>query len=138
MMEKFLSLKNVSKNYGGVQALQSVDFEVNKGEIHSLVGENGSGKSTLIKIISGVVRPDNGADIEINGEQFHDFRAIDSIKKGIEVIYQDLSLFPNLSVAGKYCHGGDHCDGNKDHGLEKNPADCQESNGEDQYDYSIK
>ena len=105
MAEKFLSLKNVSKNYGGVQALQSVDFEVNKGEIHSLVGENGSGKSTLIKIISGVVRPDNGADIEINGEQFHDFRAIDSIRKGIEVIYQDLSLFPNLSVAENIAMG---------------------------------
>ena len=105
MAEKFLSLKNVSKNYGGVQALQSVDFEVNEGEIHSLVGENGSGKSTLIKIISGVVRPDNGADIEIDGEQFHDFRAIDSIKKGIEVIYQDLSLFPNLSVAENIAMG---------------------------------
>jgi len=99
MSEKFLSLKNVSKNYVGVQALNSVDFEVKKGEIHCLVGENGSGKSTLIKIISGVVRADNGAVIEIEGERFRDFQAIDSIRKGIEVIYQDLSLFPNLTVA---------------------------------------
>jgi simple sugar transport system ATP-binding protein len=99
MSNKFLSLKNVSKNYVGVRALDSVDFEVQKGEIHCLVGENGSGKSTLIKIISGVVNPENGAVIEINGERFQDFHAIDAIHQGIEVIYQDLSLFPNLSIA---------------------------------------
>ncbi len=92
-------MKNVSKRYVGVQALNSVDFEIKKGEIHCLVGENGSGKSTLIKIISGAVKPDDGAQIEIDGEDFHDYQAIDSIRKGIEVIYQDLSLFPNLTVA---------------------------------------
>ncbi len=99
MAEQFLSLKNVSKHYVGVQALDSVDFEVKKGEIHCLVGENGSGKSTLIKVISGVVQPDNGAVIEIDGERFQDYQAIDAIHKGVEVIYQDLSLFPNLTVA---------------------------------------
>jgi len=99
MTELFLSMKNISKRYIGVQALDAVDFEVNKGEIHCLVGENGSGKSTLIKIISGVVRPDDGSNIEIDGERFHDYHAIDAIHKGIEVIYQDLSLFPNLTVA---------------------------------------
>ena len=92
-------MKNISKHYIGVQALDSVDFEVKKGEIHCLVGENGSGKSTLIKIISGVVQPDNGASVEIDGERFQDYQAIDAIHKGIEVIYQDLSLFPNLTVA---------------------------------------
>lgn len=99
MSEQFLSLKNINKRYVGVQALDSVDFEVKKGEIHCLVGENGSGKSTLIKVISGVVQPDNGALIEVDGEQFRDYQAIDAIRKGIEVIYQDLSLFPNLTVA---------------------------------------
>ena len=98
-MAKILSLKNVTKNYVGVCALNAVDFKVEAGEIHCLVGENGSGKSTLIKIISGVVRPDSGADIEIGGERFHEFNAIDAIHQGIEVIYQDLSLFPNLTVA---------------------------------------
>jgi simple sugar transport system ATP-binding protein len=92
-------MKRISKRYIGVQALDSVDFEINTGEIHCLVGENGSGKSTLIKIISGTVQPDDGAYIEIGGEHFHDYDAIDSIHKGIEVIYQDLSLFPNLTVA---------------------------------------
>jgi len=99
MTELFLSMKNISKRYVGVQALNAVDFEVHKGEIHCLVGENGSGKSTLIKIISGVVRPDDGSHIEIDGERFRDYHAIDAIHKGIEVIYQDLSLFPNLTVA---------------------------------------
>jgi simple sugar transport system ATP-binding protein len=99
MVEQFLSMRNISKRYIGVQALDSVDFEVNRGEIHCLVGENGSGKSTLIKIISGVVQPDDGAHIVIDGEEFHDYAAIDAIRKGIEVIYQDLSLFPNLTVA---------------------------------------
>lgn len=99
MSDIFLSMQNISKRYVGVQALHSVDFEINTGEIHCLVGENGSGKSTLIKIISGAIQPDEGAHIEIGGEHVHDYGAIDSIHRGIEVIYQDLSLFPNLTVA---------------------------------------
>jgi simple sugar transport system ATP-binding protein len=81
-----------------VQALDNVNMSINKGEIQSLVGENGSGKSTLIKIIAGVVKPDEG-EIIINGKRFQNLHAIDSISEGIQVIYQDLSLFPNLSVA---------------------------------------
>jgi simple sugar transport system ATP-binding protein len=95
----FLSMKNISKRYTGVQALDSVDFEIERGEIHCLVGENGSGKSTLIKIISGVEQPDDGAQIEMDGQVQHHLQSIDSIRKGIEVIYQDLSLFSNLTVA---------------------------------------
>ncbi|MBN1922776.1 MAG: sugar ABC transporter ATP-binding protein [Anaerolineae bacterium] len=98
-MEPFLSLSNVSKHYAGVTALKQVDFEINPGEIHCLVGENGSGKSTLIKIISGTVHPDPGAEIKIAGEVVHGAQAIDAIHKGIQIIYQDLSLFPNLTVA---------------------------------------
>ncbi len=99
MADLFLSMKSVSKRYTGVQALDRIDFEISKGEIHGLVGENGSGKSTLIKIISGVEQPDEGARIEIEGQAFKHYQSIDSILKGIEVIYQDLSLFPNLTVA---------------------------------------
>ncbi len=99
MADLFLSMKNISKRYTGVQALDSVDFDIEKGEIHCLVGENGSGKSTLIKIISGVEQPDDGAQIEIDGQPHHHLSSIDSIRRGIEVIYQDLSLFPNLMVA---------------------------------------
>jgi simple sugar transport system ATP-binding protein len=111
MTDIFLSLKNISKHFVGVAALDHVDFEINKGEIHCLVGENGSGKSTLIKIISGTVAPDEGAQITMDGHPVHDFHAIDSIHRGIEIIYQDLSLFPNLSVAenialGEYIASG--------------------------------
>ena len=99
MRDLFLSMKNISKRYTGVQALDQVDFEIERGEIHCLVGENGSGKSTLIKIISGVEQPDEGAQIEMDGQAQHHLQSIDSIRKGIEVIYQDLSLFSNLTVA---------------------------------------
>ncbi len=99
MAEPFLTLKNVSKHYIGVTALDNVDFEIKKGEIHCLAGENGSGKSTMIKIISGTVEADPGSIIEIEGNPVHSHRAIDAINRGIQVIYQDLSLFPNLTVA---------------------------------------
>lgn len=99
MVETFLSLKNISKHYVGVTALDHVDFSIEKGEIHCLVGENGSGKSTLVKIISGNVTPDDGAQIEVEGQPLASVHAIDAIHHGIEVIYQDLSLFPNLTVA---------------------------------------
>lgn len=99
MAEVFLVMKNICKRFTGVQALDSVDFSISKGEIHCLVGENGSGKSTLIKIISGVEQPDDGSQIYIEGEHIESFQSIDTIKKGIEVIYQDLSLFPNMTVS---------------------------------------
>lgn len=98
-MSPFLMMEHVSKHYAGVTALDSVDFQMAFGEIHCLVGENGSGKSTLIKIISGAVAPDRGSRIEIEGEDFQSHKAIDAIDRGIQVIYQDLSLFPNLTVA---------------------------------------
>jgi len=94
----FLEANNISKAFYGVQALDGVNIAINAGEIHCLVGENGSGKSTLIKIIGGVLKPDSG-EIRINGELFAPGHAIDSIRQGIQIIYQDLSLFPNLSVA---------------------------------------
>ncbi len=96
---EFLTMKNISKNYAGVRALNAIDFSIAQGEIHCLAGTNGSGKSTLIKILSGVEKPEPGASIAVEGRPCGAFSAIDSINRGIEVIYQDLSLFPNLSVA---------------------------------------
>src|SRR6056297_2948885 len=96
--KKILEVKNISKSYIGVQALDKVSLSINKGEISCLVGENGSGKSTLIKIIAGVVRADEG-EIIIEGKKYKHIHAIDAIREGIQVIYQDLSLFPNLSIA---------------------------------------
>lgn len=97
-MVSFLEANNISKSFDGVRALDGVNISIDAGEIHCLVGENGSGKSTLIKIIGGVLKPDSG-EIRINGEFFAPGHAIDSIRQGIQIIYQDLSLFPNLSVA---------------------------------------
>ena len=97
-MAAFLEADHISKAFFGVQALDDVSIAIDVGEIHCLVGENGSGKSTLIKIIGGVLQPDKG-EIRISGKIFAPDRAIDSIQKGIQIIYQDLSLFPNLSVA---------------------------------------
>ena len=98
MAESFLEVKNITKTFVGVKALDNVDLSIGKGEIHCLVGENGSGKSTLIKIIGGVYKPDSGT-VNVNGAELKSISAIESIKAGIQIIYQDLSLFPNMTVA---------------------------------------
>ena len=99
MNSTFLELENISKTFPGVKALNKVKFDIYPGEVHSLVGENGAGKSTLIKVMSGAHQPDEGGIIKINGEQVKISNPIDAIKKGISVIYQDFSLFGNLTVA---------------------------------------
>lgn len=98
MSEPIIRVENISKRFGGVIALNEVSLSIYPGEICCLVGENGSGKSTLIKIISGVYAPDEG-DIQLNNKHYHKLTPIDSIREGIQVIYQDFSLFPNLTVA---------------------------------------
>ncbi len=97
-MKTVLTVENISKSFAGVQALKKVSMSINQGETHCLVGENGSGKSTLIKIIAGILKRDEGK-IFINGKEYKNLRAIEAIKEGIQIIYQDLSLFPNLTVA---------------------------------------
>ncbi|MCL2000599.1 MAG: sugar ABC transporter ATP-binding protein [Planctomycetes bacterium] len=93
-----LELKDIHKSFGGIKAVNGVNFDVEAGEVHGLVGENGSGKSTLIKIISGVYAPDAG-EIRMDGRLVTDNSPFFSSMSGISVIYQDLSLFPNLTVA---------------------------------------
>ena len=97
-MANFLDLRSISKHFGGVVALRNVDLSLPAGEVHCLVGENGSGKSTLIKIIAGVLRPEPGGQIVIEGREHPHLDPVQSTACGIQVIYQDLSLFPNLSV----------------------------------------
>ncbi|AUH34354.1 sugar ABC transporter ATP-binding protein [Paracoccus tegillarcae] len=94
-----LRLRNVSKTFGGVKALQSVDFEVRAGEVHCLAGENGCGKSTLIKIVTGVYTPDPGAEIQLFGEDVAQITPTRARAMGIAVIWQDLALFPHMTVA---------------------------------------
>lgn len=93
-----IELRNITKNYPGVRALRGVNFRLNPGDVHCLVGENGSGKSTLIKIISGVEMPEKGGDMYIAGKLCTSHTCESALLKGIQVIYQDISLFPNLTV----------------------------------------
>lgn len=98
MGEVFLELKNIKKSFDGVHALKGVNLTVNKGEVHCLAGENGCGKSTLIKVISGIHKADEG-EVLIEGNPLKEFSPIDAIRLGIQVIYQDFAVFPNLTVA---------------------------------------
>jgi len=98
--EKFLTMRHVNKTFGGVHALKDVNFALDCGEIHCLVGQNGSGKSTLIKIIAGVLDADAGSEVEIRGKRMNQSGTPQEIlKSGVCVIYQDLSLFPNMTIA---------------------------------------
>ena len=97
-MPPLLIVDQVQKRFGGVRALRGVSLRLVSGEVHGLVGENGSGKSTLIKIIAGIHRPDAGR-LVVDGTPARAWTPIAAIRHGIQVIYQDLALFPNLSVA---------------------------------------
>jgi simple sugar transport system ATP-binding protein len=88
----------ISKAFGGAIALSNVSFQVSPGDIHCLAGENGSGKSTLIKIMSGVETPDSGTII-LGDERVTALSPREAVSQGVQVIFQDFSLIPNLSVA---------------------------------------
>ena len=94
-----LDFAQVSRRFGGVTALQDVSFDVRPGEVLCLAGENGSGKSTLIKIISGVVRPEPGARMRFAGQDVAGLDPAGARRLGIQVIWQDLALFPEMTVA---------------------------------------
>ncbi|MCP4399633.1 MAG: sugar ABC transporter ATP-binding protein, partial [bacterium] len=96
--EILLTIENISKVFGPTRALDSVNLAIHKNEIHAVVGENGAGKSTLMKIIMGIIQPDEGA-LYYCGETV----AFDTPKKaldyGISIVFQDINLVPKLSVA---------------------------------------
>lgn len=92
-----LELKGITKTFPGVKALDDVDFNLMRGEIHALIGENGAGKSTFIKIITGVHRQDNG-EIFLNGKKVNIRNPRDAQRMGIAAIYQHVTCYPDLSV----------------------------------------
>jgi ribose transport system ATP-binding protein len=94
-----LEMRNVSKTFPGVKALNGVRLKAWGGEVQSLMGENGAGKSTLMKILSGAYQPDAGAEILIDGQPVAINDPIAAKRHGIAIIYQELALAPNLSVA---------------------------------------
>ena len=93
-----LRMRDISKSFPGVRALDGVDLEVVAGEVHCLLGQNGAGKSTLIKVLAGAHRPDAGT-IEIRGERVELATPIAALRAGVATMYQELDLVPWLSVA---------------------------------------
>lgn len=93
----FIAIVGLSKSYGGVRALKDVHLEIASGEIHALCGENGAGKSTLIKILTGVVTPDEGS-IRIDGQTLVPGNVRETEASGIAVIHQESTAFPDLNA----------------------------------------
>jgi ribose transport system ATP-binding protein len=106
-----LEMKDISKTFPGVKALTNVSLTVYPGEIHALMGENGAGKSTLMKILSGAYQADPGGEIRINGQHVTIDGPLTARHHGISIIYQELSLAPNLSVAENMLLGREHKSG---------------------------
>jgi ABC-type sugar transport system ATPase subunit len=99
-----LSIRNATKRFGAVTALEGVDLDVRRGEVVALLGDNGAGKSTLIKCISGAHRLDGGA-IEMDGRPVTIHSPTDARALGIETVYQDLALFDNLKATDNFYAG---------------------------------
>jgi simple sugar transport system ATP-binding protein len=104
MSENLLELRNVSRYFGSVIALQGVSMAVQAGEVHCLLGDNGAGKSTLIKILSGVHRPSNGEYL-IDGKPAQLGSPRDALDRGIATVFQDLALVPLMSVTRNFFMG---------------------------------
>ncbi|MCB9114971.1 MAG: sugar ABC transporter ATP-binding protein [Caldilinea sp.] len=94
---EILRVEAVSKRYGGVHALEQVNFDLRYGEVHALVGENGAGKSTLIKVLGGII-PRNGGRVLFEGNEVDYQRPIEALHAGIAIIHQELSMMPSLNV----------------------------------------
>ena len=97
-MGPVLKLRQISKHFGAIHALNEVDMDLEEGEVLGLMGDNGAGKSTLVKVIAGNFPPTHG-DIILEGQKVHFHRPVEAREKGIEVVYQDLALCNNLSAA---------------------------------------
>ncbi|MCL2479769.1 MAG: sugar ABC transporter ATP-binding protein, partial [Treponema sp.] len=112
MAEPVLSLSGINKSFSGHRVLSNINLSISPGEIFCLAGENGSGKSTLIKIVSGVYTADSGT-VTLNGNTYSRLDPVESIKQGVQVIYQDFSIFPNLTVAENISLGTQLAEGRK-------------------------
>ena len=93
-----LEMRNIFKSFGGVNALRDVSFQCRPGTVHALVGENGAGKSTLIKILAGALLPDSG-EIFFKGQKHQSFSTRKALNSGISVIYRELALVSQMTVA---------------------------------------
>jgi simple sugar transport system ATP-binding protein len=98
MSDVILTLRKATKLYAGVPAIEDVDFELRRGEIHALVGENGAGKSTLTKVMAGVVTLTSGT-MQVNGVQAAPRTPLEARHLGIAMVFQENSLVPTMTVA---------------------------------------
>lgn len=106
--EPLLRVDNIKKNFGPVEALTGVTFDVHPGEVVALLGDNGAGKSTLVKILAGNQQPSSGT-LHFEGKPVTFESPADSKACGIETVYQDLSLCPNVDVVGNFFMGREIC-----------------------------
>jgi ABC-type sugar transport system ATPase subunit len=95
---EIIRLDRVSKRFGGIVAVNEVSFAIGRGEIHAVVGENGAGKSTIMKMLAGVHQPDSGT-LVLRGEPTTIADPLDARRLGLSIVFQELNLFPHLSVA---------------------------------------
>lgn len=103
-----VEMKNIVKRFGTVEALRGVDFTVEKGKVHALMGDNGAGKSTLIKVLTGV-HPPTGGEIYFEGKRVTISSPADARALGIETCYQDLALIPLMSIWRNFFLGREMC-----------------------------
>jgi D-xylose transport system ATP-binding protein len=99
-----LQLDNIVKNYGAIEALKGISFDIHRGQVVALLGDNGAGKSTLVKIIAGGLEATSGR-IVFDGEERHFTSPAESKAAGIETVYQDLSLCTNVDVVANFFMG---------------------------------
>src|SRR5262245_47816412 len=97
-MTSLLLASGLAKQYNGVRVLQDIDFDLQAGEVHALVGENGAGKSTLIKILGGAVHPDAGS-VHLGGTPLPIDDPRETRRRGVSIVYQEFTLVPHLSAA---------------------------------------
>ena len=98
MGEVILTMKNIDKSFPGVHALDHVDFELKRGEVHALMGENGAGKSTLMKVLTGIYTKDSGT-ITYEGREVEFHNTHDAQAAGIVIVHQELNMVGDLTVA---------------------------------------
>ncbi len=128
-----LELKYIRKSFGAVQALKGVNLSVGRGEVHALVGENGAGKSTLMKILSGAYHADSG-EIVLNGKPCVITSPAQGRQAGIAMIYQELNICPDITVAENICLGIEPSKAGFIRIDRKKVADCLESLGRQDID----
>lgn len=97
MTASLLAMKGITKRFGATQALDGVSLNVERGQVHALIGENGAGKSTLMKVLAGVHKADHG-EMLVEGKHFAPTRPVDALRAGVAMIHQELNLAPDMSV----------------------------------------